>query len=115
MEGPLQQRDGVGRPSLESLHRGPGTDYFGRRLAKAFADRKLEGKYPYLILDARYEKVRENEVVSSRAVLIAIGVNTEGKREVLGVENANRKSTSSWKDFISHLLVRGLSGLQLVI
>ncbi len=53
---------------------------------RAFADRKLEGEYPYLIFDARYEKVRENGVVSSKAVLITTSVNTEGKREVLGVE-----------------------------
>lgn len=82
---------------------------------RAFADRKLEGEYPYLILDARYEKVRENGVVSSKAVLIATSVNKEGKREVLGVKIANRESTNSWKDFISHLLARGLSGVQLVI
>jgi putative transposase len=82
---------------------------------RAFTERKLEGEHPYLMLDARYEKVRENGVVASRAVLIATSVNKEGKREVLGVEIADRESTNSWGDFISHLLARGLSGVQLVI
>ena len=81
----------------------------------SFANRKLEQEYPYLILDARYEKVRENGVVSSKAILIAIGVNIDGKREVLGIEIANRESANSWKDFISHLKARGLHGVQLVI
>lgn len=81
----------------------------------SFADRKLEGEYPYLILDARYEKVREGGVVSSKAVLVAVGVNSDGKREVLAIKIANRESANSWKDFISHLLARGLSGVQLVI
>jgi len=82
---------------------------------RAFTERKLEGEHPYLMLDARYEKVRENGVVASRAVLIATSVNKEGKREVLGVEIADRESTNSWKDFISHLLARGLRGVKLVI
>mgnify|MGYP001404524237 FL=1 len=54
-------------------------------LAK-FAGRRLEEEYPYLILDARYEKVREDGVIRSRAVLIAIGVSREGRRCVLAVE-----------------------------
>lgn len=85
------------------------------QIVDSFANRKLEKEYPYLILDARYEKVRENGVLSSKAILIAIGVNWEGKREVLGIEIANRESTHSWKEFISKLKTRGLSGVQLVI
>jgi putative transposase len=61
-----------------------------------FAKRKLEDAYPYLILDARYEKVREDGVIRSQAVLIAIGVDWEGRRNVLAVELANRESLSSW-------------------
>ena len=49
-----------------------------------FAGRALEESYPYLILDARYEKVRIDEVIRSQAVLIAIGINREGRRQVLG-------------------------------
>ena len=80
-----------------------------------FAGRPLEEDYPYLIVDARYEKVRENGVVRSRAVLIAIGVNWDGRRCVLGVELANRESASSWRDFLLGLRKRGLRGVELAI
>jgi putative transposase len=63
-----------------------------------FARRRLEEQYPYLILDARYEKVREEGAVRSQAVLVAIGINWEGRRNILAVELANRESTSSWKE-----------------
>jgi transposase-like protein len=66
-----------------------------------FARRELDCEYPYLVLDARYEKVRENAVIRSRAVLVAIGVDWEGRRQVLGVEVANRESSTSWKTFCS--------------
>jgi len=62
-----------------------------------FARRELESEYPYLIIDARYEKLRENGVIRSRAVLVAIGIDWEGRRQVLGVEMANRESSTSWK------------------
>jgi transposase-like protein len=80
-----------------------------------FADRPLEGPYPYLILDARYEKVREDGVIRSQAVLIAIGVNGEGQRQVLAVELANRESTSSWKELLLGLKRRGLSGVEFAV
>lgn len=82
---------------------------------KLFSERKLDQAYPYLILDARYEKVRENGVVLSRAILIALGVNWEGKREVLGVELANRESGTSWKEFLNKLQKRGLHGVEFII
>ena len=65
-----------------------------------FARRELESEYPYLIIDARYEKLRENGVIRSRAVLVAIGIDWEGRRQVLGVEMANRESSTSWKEFL---------------
>lgn len=80
-----------------------------------FAHRRLEEDYPYLILDARYEKVREDGVVQSQAVLVAIGINSEGKRQILAVELANRESRSSWKDFLLRLKERGLSGVEFVV
>jgi putative transposase len=80
-----------------------------------FASRPLEEPYPYLILDARYEKVREDGVIRSQAVMIAIGVDWEGRRNVLAVELANRESLSSWKDFCLRLKSRGLHGVELVI
>jgi len=80
-----------------------------------FAQRRLEEEYPYLILDARYEKVREHSVIQSQAVLIAIGINWEGQRQVLAVDMANRESRSSWKDFLVKLKERGLSGVEFVV
>src|SRR5258708_6716917 len=65
-----------------------------------FARRELDCEYPYLILDARYEKVRENAVIRSRAVLVAIGIDWEGRRQVLGVEMANQESSTPWKDLL---------------
>ncbi|HSL18740.1 MAG TPA: IS256 family transposase [Methylomirabilota bacterium] len=82
---------------------------------KKFADRRLEEPYPYLILDARYEKVREDGVIRSRAVQIAIGINWDGRRCVLGVELANRESASSWKTFLEGLRSRGLHGVEYVV
>jgi len=80
-----------------------------------FAHRRLSEPYPYLILDARYEKVREDGVIASQAVMIAIGVDWEGRRNVLAVELANRESQSSWREFCLALKERGLHGVELVI
>jgi putative transposase len=81
----------------------------------AFARRRLEEPFAYLILDARYEKVREAGVVMSQAVLIAIGIDWDGRRQVLAVEMANRESSSSWKDFLLGLQARGLHGVEFVV
>jgi putative transposase len=83
-------------------------------LAK-FANRRLEEEYPYLVLDARYEKVREDGVIRSQAVQVAIGINWEGRRCVLAVELANRESTSSWRDFLVRLKQRGLRGVEFAV
>jgi len=80
-----------------------------------FSSRQLEVESPYLILDARYEKVRIDGVIRSQAVLVAIGINWEGRREVLGVELANRESLNRWKEFLEGLRHRGLKGVELVI
>lgn len=80
-----------------------------------FASRRLEDAYPYLILDARYEKIREHGVIRSQAVLVAIGIDWEGRRCVLAVELANRESISSWKEFVMALKQRGLKGVDFVV
>ena len=80
-----------------------------------FAQRRLSEAYPYLILDARYEKVREDGIIQSQAVLLAIGINWEGQRQVLGVELANRESQTSWREFLLGLKQRGLRGVELVV
>jgi putative transposase len=80
-----------------------------------FAQRPLDDEYPYLILDARYEKVREDGVIRSQAVLVAIGVNDEGRRSVLAIGLAPRESPNSWREFLLGLKQRGLRGVELVI
>ena len=80
-----------------------------------FAKRPLEDAYPYLVLDARYEKVRQDGVIRSQAVQIAIGINEEGRRQILAVELANRESQTSWKDMLLELKSRGLRGVEFVV
>ena len=80
-----------------------------------FAQRRLEEPYPYLILDARYEKVREDGTVRSQAVLVAIGINWEGRRNVLAIELASRESASSWKELLVGLRKRSLNGVEFVV
>lgn len=80
-----------------------------------FARQRLEAEYPYLILDARYEKVREDGVIRSRAVLVAIGIDWEGRRRILGVELAGRETLTSWRDFLLGLKQRGLAGVRMAV
>ena len=82
-------------------------------LLQRFAHRRLEEAYPYVILDARYEKVRLDGVIQAQAVFVAIGINGEGRRQLLGVELSNRESRSSWKTFVTGLQTRGLHGSSL--
>src|ERR1700736_2180312 len=82
---------------------------------RAFAERRLTESYPYLILDARYEKVREAGVIVSQAVLVAVAVDEDGRRQILVVEFANRESRSSWRDFLSGLKARCLAGVEFVV
>ena len=80
-----------------------------------FARRRLDEEYPYLILDARYERVRQEGTIGTQAVLIALGINWEGRRCVLAVEMANRESTTSWRDFLLRLRERGLAGVEFAV
>lgn len=81
----------------------------------AFRERPLEKIYPYLIVDAIYTKVREAGAVRSKGLLLAIGVNGEGYREILGFMAADTESEGSWGDFFSSLKDRGLMGVDLVV
>lgn len=76
--------------------------------------RRLEGEYPYLLLDARYEKVRKDRRIVDMAVLVAIGVNQEGRREVLAVDVAHGETKATWGAFLEELKERGLEGVRLV-
>lgn len=82
---------------------------------RQFARRRLDEPYPYLILDARYERVREGGVIHPQTVFIAIGINWEGRRQILGVEMGNRESRSSWRDFLLGLRERGLHDVEFVV
>jgi len=81
----------------------------------AFAERRLNEPLPYLILDARYEKVREAGIILSQAVLVAVAVDGEGQRQIIGVDLANRESRTSWRDFLRGLKERGLFGVEFVV
>ncbi|HLX86021.1 MAG TPA: IS256 family transposase [Terriglobales bacterium] len=82
---------------------------------QAFLDRPLEGDWPYLWIDATYVKVRENGRIVSVAVVIAVAVNGDGRREVLGMDVAPSEAEPFWTAFLRNLARRGLRGVKLVI
>jgi putative transposase len=82
---------------------------------RAFLDRPIEGDWPYLWLDATYVKVRQNSRVVSAAVIVAVGVNSDGRREVLGMDIGPSKAETFWTGFLRKLRQRGLRGVKLVI
>ena len=82
---------------------------------KAFLDRPIEGDWPYLWIDATYLKVRQNGRIVSVAVTIAVGVNDDGRREVLGMAIGHSEAEIFWIDFLRGLARRGLRGVKLVI
>jgi len=82
---------------------------------KAFLDRPLEGDWPYVWLDATYVKVRRNHRIVSVAVIIAVGVNADGRREVLGMDIGPSEAETFWTEFLRRLRRRGLRGVKLVI
>jgi putative transposase len=81
----------------------------------AFLDRPIEGDWPYLWIDATYVKVREAGRIVSVAVIIAIAVNTDGVREVLGMSVGPSEAEPFWTNFLRSLTRRGLRGVKLVI
>ncbi len=82
---------------------------------KAFLDRPIEGEWPYLWIDATYLKVRRGGRIVSVAVIIAVGVNTDGRREVLGMEIGTSEAEAIWTEFLRKLTRRGFSGVKLVV
>ena len=81
----------------------------------AFRERSLDGRYPFLIVDAIYTKVRERSAVRSKGVLIAIGIREDGYRELLGYEIGDSESYATWSDLFQQLKSRGLSGVDFVV
>ena len=82
---------------------------------KAFLERPIEGSWPYLWIDATYVKVRESGRIVSVAVIIAVGVNSDGRREVLGMAVGPSEAEPFWTKFLRSLTRRGLRGVKLVI
>ena len=80
-----------------------------------FLDRPLEGEWPYLWLDATYVKVRQDGRIVSVAVIVAVGVNGDGRREVLGMAIGPSEAETFWIDFLRKLTRRGLRGVKLVV
>ena len=83
-------------------------------MVNAFRTRPLKSHYPFLMVDAIYVKVRENKRIQSRGLLIAIGINEEGHREVVGFQLANSESENSWGEFFGSLKERGLKDVRVV-
>jgi putative transposase len=82
---------------------------------EAFRTRPLEGRYPYLFLDAKVEKVRDGGRVVNKALVIAHGVHETGRREILSIDVGEAETEAFWTDFLRGLIKRGLVGVQLAI
>ena len=117
---------GISTRSVDDLVRALGMDGISKsqvsRLCEeldekvhAFLDRPSEGDWPYLWIDATYVKVRQNGRIVSVAVIIAVGVNSDGRREVLGMDIGPSEAEPFWTAFLRKLARRGLRGVKLVI
>lgn len=82
---------------------------------RSFLERPLDGEYAYLWLDATFPKVREDQKVQSTALVVAVGVRMDGRREILGVATGASETEAFWTEFLRSLAARGLRGVQLVI
>jgi putative transposase len=114
--------DPIGRrPRQGARHGGVSKSQVSRLCAEidervtAFLERPLEGDWPYLWIDATYLKVRQNGRIVSVAVIVAVGVTTDGRREVLGMDIGPSEAEPFWTAFLRKLARRGLRGVKLVI
>jgi putative transposase len=82
---------------------------------EAFRERPLDGRYPYLFVDAKVEKVRDGGRVQRKCVVIAHGVHESGRRELVGLDVGEAETEAFWRDFLRGLVKRGLVGVQLAI
>jgi putative transposase len=83
-------------------------------VVREFCNRPLEGRFPYVWLDDLYLKVWQNHSIVSMALVIAIGVNEHGERELLGFSLRASETEAFWQEFLHSLVQRGLQGVQLV-
>jgi len=100
-----------------------GTDFTSTQVSRATKEldeefkvfrNRLLGSFKYLFLDATYLKVRHNGTVIDQSMLIAYGVNLEGKREILGASTSLSEAEVHWRDFLESLVKRGLNGIELI-
>ena len=82
---------------------------------QAFRERPLEGRYPYLFVDAKVEKVRDGGRVARKCVVIAHAVHETGRREIIGLDVGEAETEAFWREFLRSLVARGLVGVQLAI
>jgi putative transposase len=82
---------------------------------QAFRERPLEGRYPYLFVDAKIEKVRDSGRVARKAVVVAHAVHETGRREIIGLDIGAAETEAFWMEFLRSLVARGLVGVQLAI
>ena len=82
---------------------------------QTFLNRPIEGEWPYLWLDATYVRARRDQRIVSVAVIVAVGVNTDGRREVLGMTTGDSEAEPFWTEFLRRLRHRGLRGVKLVV
>ena len=82
---------------------------------RLFRERPLEGRYPYLWLDAKVERVREPGGVRHKALVVAYGVHESGRREVIGIDVGEAETEAFWREFLRALRARGLSGVKLCV
>jgi transposase-like protein len=80
---------------------------------EAWAERRLDQEYPFLVLDAMQLKVRRQKAVRSTTAMLAVGISEDGQREILGLEMAFGETEQGWRRFIRGLRERGLSGVEL--
>ncbi len=117
---------GVSTRKIDDLVRQMGVEGMDKsqvsRLAKlldddvaTFRSRPLQGPYPYLWLDATFPKVREGGRVVPMALMIAIGVSDQGERQILGLALGSQENGADWKEFLTGLVERGLSSVQLAV
>ncbi len=117
---------GISTRSVDDLVRSLGLEGIGKsqvsRLCgeidervQTFLNRPIEGEWPYIWLDATYVKARRDHHIVSVAVIVAVGVNTDGRREVLGMTVGHSEAETFWIEFLRSLARRGLRGVKLVI
>ncbi|MCA1698986.1 MAG: IS256 family transposase, partial [Actinobacteria bacterium] len=82
---------------------------------EAFRERPLEGRYPYLFVDAKVEKVRDGGRVQRKCVVVAHAVHESGRREIIGLDVGEAETEAFWREFLRSLVKRGLTGVQLAI